>query len=108
MGSRLSPRSALRWKRRPRVKAPRQFADGSESFLSIWIVWRLSMSDAAKPVILCVDDEPPVLRLIKQYLADGGYEALTADGGDTALLTLHQTKPDLILLDIMMPGMDGY
>jgi type IV pilus assembly protein PilB len=66
------------------------------------------MTSAAKPVILCVDDEPRVLTLIKQCLADGGYEARTADSGPAALQAIQQEKPDLILLDIHMPGMDGY
>lgn len=66
------------------------------------------MTSAAKPVILCVDDEPHVLTLIKQHLTDGGYEARTAASGSAALQMIQQEKPDLILLDIHMPGMDGY
>src|SRR5712692_44366 len=66
------------------------------------------MSSSNKPVILCVDDEPAVLRFMKRVLSEGGYGVLTAESGDMAILTIHQTKPDLILLDIMMPGMDGY
>ena len=66
------------------------------------------MTSAAKPLILCVDDEPPVLKLITQYLAGGGYEVRTAESGRAALLAIQQEKPDLILLDIHMPDMDGY
>ena len=66
------------------------------------------MTSAAKPVILCVDDEPPVLRLLAQYLTGGGYEARTAESGRAALLAIQQEKPDLIFLDILMPDMDGY
>ena len=64
--------------------------------------------NTAKPVILCVDDEPLVLKLITQYLTDGGYDVMTADGGAQALLALQGAKPDLILMDVLMPGMDGY
>src|SRR5713226_2191609 len=66
------------------------------------------MAGSAKPLILCVDDEPQVLGLIAKCVTDGGYEALTADSGEKALLALTSVKPDLILLDVMMPGMDGY
>jgi type IV pilus assembly protein PilB len=66
------------------------------------------MSSSTKPLILCVDDEPAVLRFMKRVISESGYGVLTAESGDMAILTIHQTKPDLILLDIMMPGMDGY
>ena len=65
-------------------------------------------TETAKPLILCVDDEPPVLQFIKQLLIRDGYDVMTADSGNAALMALQQTKPGLILLDIMMPGMDGY
>lgn len=66
------------------------------------------MAGGTKPLILCVDDEPAVLKLLTQYLAGGGYAARTADSGHVALLAIQQEKPDLILLDIKMPDMDGY
>ena len=64
--------------------------------------------EAAKPVILCVDDEPQVLQLLKGWLGGGGYAVLTAGSGAEALQTIRNTLPDLILLDILMPDMDGY
>jgi type II secretory ATPase GspE/PulE/Tfp pilus assembly ATPase PilB-like protein/DNA-binding response OmpR family regulator len=66
------------------------------------------MSSPKKPLILCVDDEPSMRRLLTQVLNSGGYEVMTADSGDGALSVLQQAKPDLIVLDIQMPGMDGY
>ena len=65
-------------------------------------------TDTGKPVILCVDDEPGVLKLITQYLTGSGYEVRTAESGRAALLAIQQEKPDLIFLDILMPDMDGY
>lgn len=65
-------------------------------------------TDTAKPVILCVDDEPQVLQLLKGWLAGGGYDVLTAGSGAEALQTIRNAPPDLILLDVVMPGMDGY
>ena len=65
-------------------------------------------TDTAKPVILCVDDEPQVLQLLKGWLAGGGYDVRTAGSGAEALQTIKNAPPDLMLLDVVMPGMDGY
>ena len=66
------------------------------------------MESQAKPRILCVDDDRVTLRAIERSLLTHGYMVLTADSGNRALQTLQSAKPDLILLDAMMPGMDGY
>ncbi|MBI5874367.1 MAG: Flp pilus assembly complex ATPase component TadA [Deltaproteobacteria bacterium] len=66
------------------------------------------MSDSAKPLILSVDDDQDMQRLIERFLTGGGYDVITADRGEKALLLLDKIKPDLILLDVMMPEMDGY
>ncbi|KTC24104.1 diguanylate cyclase [Pseudomonas marginalis ICMP 9505] len=58
--------------------------------------------------LLIVDDEPQVRKLLETLLQHEGYLTLTASSGEEALLLVAQTPPDLILLDIMMPGMDGY
>ncbi|GAB4273889.1 MAG: hypothetical protein Kow0056_01470 [Coriobacteriia bacterium] len=58
--------------------------------------------------ILAVDDEPTITRLVQAALERDGHEVLTASNGDEALLRARTEKPDLILLDIMMPGMDGH
>jgi len=57
--------------------------------------------------ILIVDDEPSILRLVTATLEPKGYELITADNGVDALVLARSRKPDLILLDIMMPQMDG-
>jgi two-component system sensor histidine kinase ChiS len=58
--------------------------------------------------ILVVDDEPSISRLIKMSLAVEGYEVRTASSGFDALEELEKGKPELLLLDIMMPGMNGF
>lgn len=58
--------------------------------------------------ILLVDDEPRFLSLVKAYLVQAGYQVFTAHNGREALLISRQEKPDLIILDVMMPELDGY
>ena len=57
--------------------------------------------------ILVVDDEPKILQLAKDYLVDNGFKVLTSGDGVQALAIARQEKPDLIVLDLMLPGMDG-
>ena len=59
------------------------------------------------PRILIVDDEPSIVRLVKASLASSGYEFAEAFDGNEALVQVKLHRPDLILLDIMMPHMDG-
>lgn len=59
------------------------------------------------PLILIVDDEPFNVDLLEQELADQGYQTVSAADGNEALEKLTSDKPDLVLLDWMMPGMDG-
>jgi CheY-like chemotaxis protein len=59
------------------------------------------------PKILIVDDEPVVHMLYKRHLTQAGFELLDANNGDEALALLQETKPDVILMDIMMPSKDG-
>lgn len=61
-----------------------------------------------KHLILVVDDEPPIVRLVKAKLRVDGYEVLTAGHGDEALAIVQQESPDLVVLDVMMPDMDGF
>ncbi len=58
--------------------------------------------------ILVVDDQGGVRRLLEEYLSEQGYRVITATDGLNAIYTARHEKPDLILLDIMMPKMDGY
>ncbi|PSB26920.1 hybrid sensor histidine kinase/response regulator [filamentous cyanobacterium Phorm 46] len=61
-----------------------------------------------KGKILIVDDVPNNLHLLSKILSKHGYKTRTAPDGQLALRSIESTPPDLILLDIMMPGMDGY
>jgi two-component system KDP operon response regulator KdpE len=61
-----------------------------------------------KHLILVVDDEAPIVRLVKAKLQLDGYEVLTASRGDEAIEMLHEHTPDLVVLDVMMPDMDGF
>ena len=57
--------------------------------------------------ILVVDDEPIVREVVVRYLGREGYETLEADDGDRAREVLERTPPDLVVLDVMLPGTDG-
>jgi CheY-like chemotaxis protein len=57
--------------------------------------------------VLVVDDEPEVREVLRDLLSDLGYDVILADSGPTALDALSANKPDLVLLDVFMPGMDG-
>lgn len=58
--------------------------------------------------ILVVDDEPSIRRLIQVQLERAGYEVVVAVDGIEALETFHRLRPDLVVLDVMMPGPDGF
>jgi DNA-binding response OmpR family regulator len=58
--------------------------------------------------ILLVDDEQALLEMVKMRLETNGYDVITAGDGQEALDTARQEKPDLIILDLMLPKMDGY
>lgn len=66
-----------------------------------------SVSPRQSPAILVVDDEPDIRNLIQEILEDEGYVVSTADDGKSARQILHTYQPDLILLDIWMPDVDG-
>jgi DNA-binding response OmpR family regulator len=57
--------------------------------------------------ILVVDDEPKIVRIARDYLEKNGYRVVTADDGQSALTTARREKPDLIVLDLMLPNIDG-
>ena len=60
------------------------------------------------PTILVVDDVPANLSVLLDLLTDAGFAVLVADSGERALLQVSHRRPDLILLDAMMPGLDGF
>ncbi len=59
------------------------------------------------PTILIVEDEKPILDLITKYLLAEGFTVHAAHDGPSALTQARTVRPDLIILDIMLPGMDG-
>lgn len=61
-----------------------------------------------KATILVVDDEPHVVRLVQANLQASGYQVLAATDGRVALQAVEDKLPDLVILDLMMPGLDGY
>src|SRR5690242_224950 len=63
---------------------------------------------AKKTTILTADDDPQLLRLVARNLQFEGYQVLTASDGQQALQLIEANTPDLVLLDVMMPKMDGF
>ena len=57
--------------------------------------------------ILVIDDEQSILNLISAYLKPEGYEVFTASDGPSGLQAARAYKPDIVVLDVMLPGMDG-
>jgi len=68
---------------------------------------RGAVSPALAPRILVVDDEPPIVDLVAGYLAREGWGVRTADNGPEALGLIRSWSPDAIVLDLMLPGVDG-
>ena len=58
--------------------------------------------------ILVVDDEPKILKVLEQTLTKQNYEVITASDGEEALIKLEEKSPDLMVLDLMLPKLDGY
>lgn len=58
--------------------------------------------------ILVVDDDPNSREIVQTFLESKGYAVRTASNGEAGLAELHDEQPDLVLLDVMMPGMDGW
>jgi two-component system cell cycle response regulator len=68
-------------------------------------------TDSAGPrgaLVLVVDDDVALLGLMSRWLADWGYEVLTAESGPDAIRIAEHQLPDLVLLDILLPGMNGF
>lgn len=61
-----------------------------------------------KATVLIVEDELAIREMLGQVLADEGYRLLTAADGDAALDVLRRERVDVVLLDLMLPGLDGY
>ncbi|WP_413112690.1 response regulator [Thaumasiovibrio sp. DFM-14] len=76
--------------------------DGSE------ITFSVDSHDGDKELILVVDDEPVNLQVVANYLRASGYRVVTADNGNLAISMVEEYQPDLLLLDVMMPELNGY
>ncbi len=67
------------------------------------------MTETEKKItVVCVEDDPEMIDLIRLILARQGYDVIGANGGREGLETIRKTLPDLVLLDLMMPDMDGW
>lgn len=68
---------------------------------------RAASGRGAGPHALVVDDEPPLVRLVRSYLEREGFSVDTAGDGEQALRLAREREPDVVVLDLMLPGMDG-
>ena len=85
-----------------------QRQDGGGAPIVSMNVRRATMRDMAPPRVLVVDDEPMVREVLTRYLRGDGFEVATAADGEEALARFGETEPDLVLLDLMLPRLDGY
>ena len=58
--------------------------------------------------VMVVDDDPNALDIVRTFLESKGYQVTTAKDGNEALAQLEEVRPAIVLLDVMMPGMDGW
>lgn len=62
----------------------------------------------ARPVVLVVDDSRLILRIVRDHFEEHGYRVLEAPGGEEALRVVERRRPDVVVADVLMPGMDGW
>jgi two-component system, cell cycle sensor histidine kinase and response regulator CckA len=65
-------------------------------------------TNSTEGVILIVDDTPSNLEVLFDFLAEAGFKVLVAEDGESAIDRLHYASPELVLLDVLMPGIDGF
>jgi DNA-binding response OmpR family regulator len=68
----------------------------------------MAQPEASKPRVLLVDDDPVIVRLLEVNFRLGGFIVDGANRGEEALIKAADNRPDAIVLDVMMPGLDGY
>jgi DNA-binding response OmpR family regulator len=66
------------------------------------------MAEEEKKHVVCIEDEPEMIDLIKLILGRKGFSVSGANGGREGLMAIEREHPDLVLLDLMMPDMDGW
>lgn len=66
------------------------------------------MNDAGRPLVLVADDDPDILSLVALRLERSGFEVIAARDGEQAVAAALERAPDIALLDVMMPKLDGY
>ncbi len=66
------------------------------------------MDSQVRRTVLVVDDSPTILQVVRSVLTQQGYDVVVAPTGEEGLRLAEERRPDLVLVDIMMPGMDGY
>ena len=66
------------------------------------------MIQEAMKIVLVIDDDPMMIELLEDFLESHGYHVIPAASGQEALAKAEISKPDVLILDVMMPGMDGY
>jgi len=62
---------------------------------------------STQPLVLVADDEPRITKLVSIALSEEGFRVITAGGGEEALMKAEEVRPDIVLLDIVMPDLDG-
>src|SRR6187431_1275004 len=67
-----------------------------------------AMPNDSKPIVLVADDEPSMVAMLSSHLRSKGFSVLEASDGDQAWELAHEHLPNLVLLDVMMPGMSGW
>jgi DNA-binding response OmpR family regulator len=68
----------------------------------------MSADDTKKPTVLIADDDLDILKLTRSLLKKRGYTVVEAGDGDEAMRMVLETRPDLVILDVMMPGQTGW
>ncbi len=68
----------------------------------------MSEQTEQRRVVVCIEDEPPMIDLVKLILKNRGYDVVGALGGKEGLDAIREHQPDLVLLDLMMPEMNGW
>src|SRR5258707_7429084 len=76
-------------------------------FASVGMATNKEVSVSTQPLVLVADDEPRITKLVAIALAEEGFRVVTAGSGEEALAKAEEVRPDIVLLDIVMPDLDG-